>query len=115
MPMKSIAAGFCLAASCCIGSALADTDDRTIAVKGEPLRVFDAIVQTASGMCHEAVVQGRTLDQAACVDALVAHAVTETGQPDLIAIAYAQRPTLNRVKLAPAETSVATRDMAANR
>ncbi len=81
------------------GSAQAGIADQKVAANAAPVVVFKQIEQAATKMCAEAARRDRVVNEAQCVNTLIAYAVAEADRPSLTAVALAERPAIATVRV----------------
>ena len=81
------------------GSAQAEIADQKVAANAAPEVVFKQIEQAAIHMCAEAARRDRVVNEAQCVNTLIAYAVAEADRPSLTAVALAERPAIATVRV----------------
>jgi hypothetical protein len=81
------------------GSAQADIADQKVLANAAPEVVFKQIEQAAISMCAEAARRDRVVNEAQCVNTLIAYTVAEADRPSLTAVALAERPAIATVRV----------------
>ncbi|OYU78148.1 MAG: hypothetical protein CFE32_02870 [Alphaproteobacteria bacterium PA3] len=87
------------------GSAQAEIADQKVPANAAPEVVFKQIEQAAVKMCAEAARRDRVVNEAQCVNTLIAYTVAEADRPGLTAIALAERPAIATVRVQLPEAS----------
>jgi len=89
------------------GTAQAEIADQKVAANAAPEVVFKQIEQAAMNMCAEAARRDRVVNEAQCVNTLIAYAVAEADRPSLTAVALAERPAIATVRVQMPENTAA--------
>ncbi len=89
------------------GTAQAEIADQKVAANAAPEVVFKQIEQAAMNMCAEAARRDRVVNEAQCVNTLIAYAVAEADRPSLTAVAVAERPAIATVRVQMPENTAA--------
>lgn len=97
--MKGTISGFLALAILTGGAAQADIADQKIPVTSSPELVFQQMEQAAIRMCAVAARTDRVVDEAQCVNTLIAYALAEADRPMLTSVALAQRPAIASIKV----------------
>lgn len=95
-------------------SAQAEIADQKVLANAAPEVVFKQIEQAATKMCAEAARRDRVVNEAQCVNTLIAYALAEADRPSLTSVALAERPAVAtiRVQLPDAKPPMQTTSLA---
>lgn len=97
--MRAIVAGVFVIGLAVSGVAQAEVADQKIRADSSPEVTFRQLELAASRMCAKAARTDRVVNEAQCVNTLIAYALAEADRPMLTAVALRERPAIASIRV----------------